>query len=416
MRRRVVVTGVGLISSVGTGTEENWLAIRNGENGIGPITQFDTAGFTARIAGEVKDFDPLAYVDKKDVKKMGRFIQLAMAASEFAVNSANLKVPEEDAENFGVYIGSGIGGFEVIEREHRVLLERGPSRISPFFIPSCIVNLASGYVSIRYGAKGPNSATATACTTSAHSIGDSFRLIQHGYADVMICGGSEACVTPMGIGGFAAMRALSTRNEEPHRASRPWDRDRDGFVVGEGSGILILEDFDHARKRNAPILAEMVGYGMSSDAHHITSPPDNGDGAYRVMRNALRDAQIEPSMVQYVNAHGTSTGQGDKAETIAMKRAFGDHASKLAVSSTKSMTGHLLGGAGGLEAGITVLALRDQIAPPTVNHENPDPECDLDYVPNHARPMEIEYAASNSFGFGGTNGCLVFKRFLPERN
>ncbi len=416
MKRRVVVTGIGLISSVGTGTEENWSAIRNGQNGIGLITQFDTAGFAARIAGEVKNFDPLAYVDKKDVKKMGRFIQFAMAASEFAVKSANLKVPEAEAENFGVYIGSGIGGFEVIEREHRILLERGPSRISPFFIPSCIVNLASGYVSIRYGAKGPNSATATACTTSAHSIGDSYRLIQHGYADVMICGGAEACVTPMGIGGFAAMRALSTRNDEPHRASRPWDRDRDGFVVGEGSGILILEDLEHAQKRNAPILAEMVGYGMSSDAHHITSPPDNGDGAYRVMRNALRDAGIEPCNVQYVNAHGTSTGQGDKAETCAMKRAFGEHAKHLAVSSTKSMTGHLLGGAGGLEAGITVLALRDQIAPPTVNLEHPDPECDLDYVPNHARPMAIEYAASNSFGFGGTNGCLVFKRYPADNN
>jgi 3-oxoacyl-[acyl-carrier-protein] synthase II len=416
VKRRVVVTGVGLISSVGAGTEENWSAIRNGQNGIGPITQFDTTGFAARIAGEVKNFDPLSYVDKKDVKKMGRFIQFAMAASEFAVKSANLKVPEAEAENFGVYIGSGIGGFEVIEREHRMLLERGPSRISPFFIPSCIVNLASGYVSIRYGAKGPNSATATACTTSAHSIGDSYRLIQHGYADVMICGGAEACVTPMGIGGFAAMRALSTRNDEPHRASRPWDRDRDGFVVGEGSGILILEELEHAQKRNAPILAEMVGYGMSSDAHHITSPPDNGDGAYRVMRNALRDAGIEPSRVQYVNAHGTSTGQGDKAETCAMKRAFGDHAKHLAVSSTKSMTGHLLGGAGGLEAGITILALRDQIAPPTVNLENPDPDCDLDYVPNQARPMMIEYAASNSFGFGGTNGCLLFKRYPANNN
>jgi 3-oxoacyl-[acyl-carrier-protein] synthase II len=416
VKRRVVVTGVGLISSVGTGTEANWSAIRNGQSGIGPITQFDTTGFAARIAGEVKNFDPLAYVDKKDVKKMGRFIQFAMAASEFAVKSANLKVPDEEAENFGVYIGSGIGGFEVIEREHRTLLERGPSRISPFFIPSCIVNLASGYVSIRYGAKGPNSATATACTTSAHSIGDSFRLIQHGYADVMICGGAEACVTPMGIGGFAAMRALSTRNDEPQRASRPWDRDRDGFVVGEGSGILILEDLEYARKRNAPILAEIVGYGMSSDAFHITSPPDDGEGAYRVMRNALRDAGIEPCQVQYVNAHGTSTGQGDKAETFAMKRAFGEHARHLAVSSTKSMTGHLLGGAGGLEAGITVLALRDQIAPPTINLEHPDEGCDLDYVPNQARPIQIEYAASNSFGFGGTNGCLVFKRYTPDNN
>ena len=342
---------------------------------------------------------------------MGRFIQFAMAASEFAVASAQLKVPEEQAENFGVYIGSGIGGFEVIEREHRIFLERGPNRISPFFIPSCIVNLASGYVSIRYGAKGPNSATATACTTSAHSIGDSCRLIQHGYAEVMICGGAEACVTPMGIGGFAAMRALSTRNDEPARASRPWDKDRDGFIVGEGAGILVLEELDFARRRGAPILAEVVGYGMSGDAFHITSPPDNGDGAYRVMRNALRDAGIGPSQVQYVNAHGTSTGQGDRAETLAIKRAFGKHASQLAISSTKSMTGHLLGGAGGLEAGIVVLALRDQIAPPTVNLDSPDEGCDLDYVPHKARPMPMEYAASNSFGFGGTNGCLVFRRF-----
>jgi len=409
--RRVVVTGVGLISSVGTGTEECWAAIRSGKNGVAPITQFDASEFACRIAGEVKNFDPLNYVDKRDVKKMGRFIQLAMAASQFAVESAELKVTPEEAENVGVYIGSGIGGFEVIEREHKILLERGPSRISPFFIPSCIVNLASGYVSIRYGAKGPNSATATACTTSAHSIGDSFRLIERGDADVMICGGSEACITPMGVGGFAAMRALSTRNDEPHKASRPWDKERDGFVVGEGAGILVIEELEHARQRGARILAEVVGYGMSSDAHHITSPPEDGDGGYRVMRNALRDAHLEPSQVQYVNAHGTSTGLGDKAETIAIKRAFGEHAGKLAVSSTKSMTGHVLGGAGGIEAGFTVLAIRDQIAPPTMNYEFPDPECDLDYVPNQARPLAIEYAVSNSFGFGGTNGCLIFKQY-----
>lgn len=411
MPRRVVVTGVGLLSAVGTGTDECWSAIRDGKNGIGCITQFDASEFSCRIAGEVKNFDPLRYVDKKDVKKMGRFIQFALAAAEFAVESAQLKILPEESENIGVYIGSGIGGFEVIEREHKILIERGPSRISPFFIPSCIVNLASGYVSIRYGAKGPNSATATACTTSAHSIGDSFRLIQHCDADVMICGGSEACVTPMGIGGFAAMRALSTRNDEPQRASRPWDRERDGFVVGEGSGILILEELEHAKHRGAPIFAEIIGYGMSADAYHITSPPEDGDGGYRVMRNALRDADIEPSEIQYVNAHGTSTGLGDKAETIALRRTFGDHADKIAVSSTKSMTGHLLGGAGGLEAGITVLAIRDQIAPPTINYEFPDPECDLDYVPNHARPMRIECALSNSFGFGGTNGSLVFKRY-----
>lgn len=409
--RRVVVTGVGLVSSVGIGTDENWRAIRAGENGVVAITQFDASQFACRIAGEVRNFDPLRFVDKKDVKKMGRFIQFAMAASEYAMDSAQLKVSPEDAENTGVYIGSGIGGFEVIEREHKILLERGPKWISPFFIPSCIVNLASGYVSIRYGAKGPNSATATACTTSAHSIGDSFRLIQHGDADVMICGGSEACVTPMGIGGFAAMRALSTRNDEPEKASRPWDKDRDGFVVGEGAGILVLEELEHAKRRDARILAEIVGYGMSGDAHHITSPPDDGDGGYRVMRNALRDAGIPPCDIQYVNAHGTSTGLGDRAETRAIKRAFAEHASKLAVSSTKSMTGHLLGGAGGLEAGITVLAIRDQLAPPTVNLVEPDPECDLDYIPNHARPMEIEYALSNSFGFGGTNGCLIFRRY-----
>jgi 3-oxoacyl-[acyl-carrier-protein] synthase II len=410
-RRRVVVTGVGLISPVGTGTEECWTAVRRGESGIGLISQFDTTGFTAKIAGEVKNFDPLAYVDKKELKKMGRFIQFAIAASEFAVKSARLEVTEEDSENVGVYIGSGIGAFEVIEREHKILLERGPSRISPFFIPSCIVNLASGYVSIKYNAKGPNSATATACTTSAHSIGDSFRLIQHGYADVMICGGSEACVTPMGIGGFAAMRALSTRNDEPKRASRPWDMERDGFVVGEGAGILILEDLERAQRRQAPILAEITGYGMSGDAYHITAPPEDGNGGYRVMRNALRDAAIEPDRIQYINAHGTSTGLGDRAETLAIKRAFGGHASKLAVSSTKSMTGHLLGGAGGLEAGITVLAIRDHIAPPTINYEFPDADCDLDYVPNEERPLDIEYALSNSFGFGGTNGCLIFKRF-----
>jgi 3-oxoacyl-[acyl-carrier-protein] synthase II len=323
-----------------------------------------------------------------------------------------LKVDADEAERTGVYIGSGIGGFEVIEREHKVLLEKGPSRISPFFIPATIINLASGYVSIRTGAKGPNSATATACTTSAHSIGDSYRIIQHDDADVMICGGTEAAITPMGIGGFAAMRALSQRNDEPHRASRPWDKQRDGFVVGEGAGILVLEEYEHAKRRGAPVLAEIVGYGMSADAFHITSPSEDGDGAYRVMRNCLRDAKLEPHQIDYINAHGTSTGIGDKIETIAVKRVFEEHAWKVAVSSTKSMTGHLLGGAGGLEAGITVLAIRDQIAPPTINYEEPDPECDLDYVPNCARPMKIDYALSNSFGFGGTNGCLIFKK--PE--
>jgi len=341
---------------------------------------------------------------------MGRFIQFAIAATGFALESSGFKVTPEIAESTGVYIGSGIGGFEVIEREHKVLLEKGPSRISPFFIPATIINLASGYVSIRTGAKGPNSATATACTSGAHAVGDSFRLIQRGDADVMICGGAEAAITPMSIGGFAAMRALSHRNDEPERASRPWDRDRDGFVAGEGSGILILEEYGHAVRRDAPMLAEMVGYGMSGDAYHITSPSEDGDGGFRVMRNALQDAGLEPHQIQYVNAHGTSTPVGDRIETIALKRFFGDHARKVAISSTKSMTGHLLGGAGGLEAGITILALRDQIAPPTINYECPDPECDLDYVPNRARPMPMEYALSNSFGFGGTNGCLIFKK------
>ncbi|HMD69822.1 MAG TPA: beta-ketoacyl-ACP synthase II [Bryobacteraceae bacterium] len=407
----MVVTGVGLVTPLGIGTEASWEAIRAGNCGIGPITQFDASAFSCRIAGEVKGFDPAAYIEKKEIKKMGRFIQFAIAASECALQHSGLKVPPEDAERVGVYIGSGIGGFEVIEREHLNLLHHGPRRISPFFIPATIVNLASGYVSIRYGAKGPNSATATACTTSAHSIGDSYRLIQHGDAEAMICGGTEACITPMGVGGFAAMRALSTRNGDPAHSSRPWDRDRDGFVIGEGAGILVLEEMEFARRRGAHILAEVVGYGMSADAFHVTAPPDDGDGAYRVMRNAMRGAGIRPEQVDYINAHGTSTDVGDRAETQAVKRAFGEHAYKVAVSSTKSMTGHLLGGAGGLEAGITVLAIRDQIAPPTINLDNPGEGCDLDYVPHHARPLKIDYALSNSFGFGGTNGCLIFKRF-----
>jgi 3-oxoacyl-[acyl-carrier-protein] synthase II len=409
-QKRVVVTGVGLLSSVGIGTEQTWEALKRGDSGIATIQAFDATQFACRIAGEVKGFDPATYIEKKEIKKMGRFIQFAIAAADFAMKHANFKVNPEDAERTGVFIGSGIGGFEVIEREHKILLEKGPGRISPFFIPATIINLASGYVSIRTGAKGPNSATATACTTSAHAVGDSFRLIQRGDADVMICGGTEAAVTPMGVGGFAAMRALSQRNNEPQRASRPWDKDRDGFVVGEGAGILILEEYEHAKRRGASMLAELAGYGMSGDAFHITSPSEDGDGAYRVMRNCLKDAELEPSQIQYVNAHGTSTGLGDKIETVALKRVFGEHARKVAVSSTKSMTGHLLGGAGGLEAGITVLAIRDQIAPPTMNYETPDPECDLDYVPNTARKMEIEYALSNSFGFGGTNGCLIFKK------
>jgi 3-oxoacyl-[acyl-carrier-protein] synthase II len=380
-------------------------------SGIAGITAFDATAFSCRIAGEVKGFDPANYIEKKEIKKMGRFIQFAIAAADFALRDSGLKVTPDIAEEVGVYIGSGIGGFEVIEREHQTLLEHGPRRISPFFIPATIINLASGYVSIKSGAKGPNSATATACTTSAHSIGDSFRMIQRGDAIAMICGGTEAAVTPMGIGGFAAMRALSTRNDEPWRASRPWDQDRDGFVVGEGAGILVIEELEFAKARGAKILAEVVGYGMSADAFHVTAPPADGDGAFRVMRNALKDANLVPGQIDYINAHGTSTDVGDRAETMAIKRAFGEHAYKVAVSSTKSMTGHLLGGAGGLEAGITVLAIRDQVAPATVNHEHPDADCDLDYVPNQARPMKIDHALSNSFGFGGTNGCLIFKRY-----
>jgi len=407
----VVVTGVGLISCVGNTTEATWQRLREGRGGISKITAFDTTGFNCKVAGEVKDFDPGAFIEKKEIKKMARFIHFAIAAADEATKAAKLVVDPDDAENVGVYIGSGIGGFEVIEREHKNLLEKGPGRISPFFIPATIVNLASGWVSIRTGAKGPNSATATACTTSAHAIGDSFRLIDRGDADVMICGGAEATITPLSVGGFAAMRALSQRNDDPETASRPWDRDRDGFVVGEGSGVLVLEELERAKKRGAPILAEIVGYGMSGDAYHMTSPSEDGDGPYRVMRNALRDAKIEPSAIQYINAHATSTPLGDKIETLAMKRAFGEHIYKIPISSTKSMTGHLLGGAGGLEAGVTVLAIRDQIAPPTINHFNADPECDLDYIPNYARPLTIDYALSNSFGFGGTNGSLIFKRY-----
>lgn len=407
----MVVTGVGLLSALGNGTEATWSALLAAKSGVGPITQFDASEFSTRIAAEVKNFDPLEFIDKKELRKMGRFIHFAIAASDEAMKASGLQVTAENAERVGVYIGSGIGAFEVIEREHKNLLEKGPGRISPFFIPATIVNLASGQVSIRTGAKGPNSATATACATGAHSIGDSFRLIQHGYADAMICGGAEAAITPMGVGGFAALRALSSRNDEPEKASRPWDKDRDGFVVGEGAGILILEDLESAVKRGAPIVAEIVGYGMAGDAFHITAPSEDGDGAYRVMTNSLKDAGVQGDVVDYINAHGTSTPVGDQIEAAAVKRAFGDHAYKLAVSSSKSMTGHLLGGAGGLEAGITVLAIRDQIAPPTLNLDNPEEGCDLDFVPHTARKMEIRYALSNSFGFGGTNGSLLFKRY-----
>lgn len=411
MKRRVVVTGVGLLCGCGVGTELVWKNLLSGQSGVRLIQQFDTTGFDSRIAGEVRDFDPLQWVEKKEIKKMGRFIQFAIAASEFAVEMSGLKVAPEEADSTGVYISSGIGGFDIIEREHTKLLQGGPGKISPFFIPATIVNLASGQVSIRYGARGPNSATATACSASAHAVGDAFKIIQRGDADVMICGGAEAAITPMGVGGFAAMKALSTRNDEPTRASRPFDAQRDGFVVGEGSGVLILETLEHAQRRNAPILAELVGYGMSGDAYHITQPAANGDGAYRVMMAAIRDAGVSPDVVGYVNTHGTSTPLGDALETIALKRVFGEKAAKVPASSTKSMTGHLLGGAGGLEAGLSILVLRDQVLPPTINYENPDPKCDLDYVPNQARKAEVHYALSNSFGFGGTNAALLFKRW-----
>jgi len=411
LARRVVVTGIGLICGVGNTTEEVWQNLLAGRSGICRITQFDASQFACQIAAEVKNFDPLQFIDKKEIKKMGRFIYLAIAAADEAVKSSGLQVTPENATRVGVHIGSGIGGFDVIEREHKNLLNGGPRRISPFFIPAAIVNLAAGHVSIRFGAKGPNEAACTACTSSAHSIGDAYKIIQRGDADVMIAGGAEAAVTPMSVGGFGAMRALSTRNDAPEKASRPWDSARDGFVIGEGAGILILEELELARRRGASIVAEIVGYGMSGDAYHITQPAENGDGAYRVMLNTLKDAGVQPQQVGYINAHGTSTDIGDKLETIAVKRALGDHAYKVAVSSSKSMTGHLLGGAGGLEAGITVLALRDQILPPTINLENPDPECDLDYVPNRARKANVEYAMSNSFGFGGTNGALLFRRW-----
>ena len=399
-----------MICGVGNTTPEVWAALLAGRSGVGRITQFDASSHACQIAAEVRNFDPLNFIEKKEIKKMGRFIHLAIAASDEAFKMSGLKITPENDERVGVHIGSGIGGFDVIEREHIALLEGGPRRISPFFIPAAIVNLAAGHVSMRFGAKGPNEATATACTTSAHSIGDSFRIIQHNDADVMIAGGSEAAISPMGVGGFAAMRALSTRNDAPEKASRPWDKDRDGFVIGEGSGILVLEELEHARRRDAKILAEVVGYGMSGDAYHMTQPAPEHEGGFRVMRNALRDAGISPDAVGYVNAHGTSTPIGDTLEAHAIRNFFGER--KIPVSSTKSMTGHLLGGAGGLEAGVTVLALGNQILPPTVNLENQDPETTgMDFIPNQARKASVEYALSNSFGFGGTNGALLFRRW-----
>ncbi|PYQ15137.1 MAG: beta-ketoacyl-[acyl-carrier-protein] synthase II [Acidobacteria bacterium] len=410
-KRRVVITGVGLVSPLGVGTEPTWKGLLAGQSGVASITLFDASRHSTRIAAEVKGFNPLNWVEKKDVKKMDRFIQFAVAAADFAVADSGLTIDAAEADQIGVYIGSGIGGFATIEREHETLLKDGPRRISPFFIPAAIVNLASGWVSILTGAKGPNSATCTACTTSAHAVGDSFRLIQRAEADAMIAGGSEAAITPLGVGGFSAMRALSSRNEDPAHASRPFDRERDGFVIGEGAGIVILEELEHARRRGAPIYCEIVGYGMSSDAYHISAPCEDGDGAMRVMNRTLKDAGVEPSAVDYVNVHGTSTPQGDKVEVVALKRVFGEHARRFAVSSTKSMTGHLLGAAGGLEAGITALALKSQMIPPTINYQHPDPDCDLDIVPNAARKADLRYALSNSFGFGGTNGALLFRRY-----
>ena len=410
MGRRVVITGIGLICGVGNNTDEVWKNLLAGKSGVGRITAFDSAQYSCQIAAEVKNFDPLNFIEKKELKKMGRFIHLAIAASDEAFKASGLQITPENAERVGVHIGSGIGGFDIIEREHSNLINGGPRKISPFFIPAAIINLAAGHVSMRFGAKGPNEATATACTTSAHSVGDSFRIIQHGDADVMIAGGTEAAITPMGVGGFASMRALSTRNDEPEKASRPWDSARDGFVIGEGAGILIMEELEHARKRGAQIVGEIVGYGMSGDAYHITQPAPEHEGGFRVMQNAVRDAGLKPEQVGYVNAHGTSTPIGDTLEAHAIRSFF--HGLNVPVSSTKSMTGHLLGGAGGLEAGITVLALRDQIIPPTINLENQDPDTNgMDFVPNQARKAEFKYAMSNSFGFGGTNGALLFRRW-----
>ena len=413
MQRRVVITGIGLICGVGNTTPEVWKNLLAGKSGMAAITGFDTTGFSVTFAAEVKGFDPLNFVDKKESRKMARFIHLALAATQEAMEMSGLKITDDHADRIGVHIGSGIGGFDVIEREHSNMLNGGPRKISPFFIPAAIINLAAGQVSIKYGAKGPNEATATACTTSAHSIGDAYHIIKRGDADAMIAGGAEAAITPMGVGGFAAMRALSTRNDDPEHACRPFDKDRDGFVVGEGAGILILEDLDSAKARGAKILAEIIGFGMSADAYHITSMAPEGEGCYRAMNNAVKSAGIQPDQIQYVNAHATSTPVGDVLESAAMEKLFGERATsgELLISSTKSMTGHLLGGAGGLEAGITIMALLDQKAPPTTNLDNLDPECRLNYVPNEPQDAKIDVALSNSFGFGGTNGSLIFRRW-----
>lgn len=409
-KRRVVVTGVGIITPVGIGVEESWKGLIEGRSGIRKLTRFDASAFATQIAGEVEGFNPEDYIEPKEIKKMDRFIHLAIAASDMAVKDSGLKITDSNAESVGVIIGSGMGGLPAIEYYHSVLLEKGPRRITPFFIPMLIINLAGGHVSMKYGAKGPNSAVATACATGSHSIGDAFKIIQRGDADAMIAGGTESVITPLGIGGFNAMKALSTRNDEPEKASRPFDVDRDGFVMGEGAGIMVLESLEHARSRGARIYAEIVGYGMTADAYHMTSPAPDGEGAARCMAVALKDGGVAPSEVDYINAHGTSTKYGDELESIAIKTVFKDHAYKLAVSSTKSMTGHLLGAAGGVEAVVCILCMRDNIVPPTINLDNPDPQCDLDYVPHKARKMDVNCVMSNSFGFGGTNACLVFKR------
>lgn len=410
-KRRVVVTGLGLVTPLGIGVDSSWRAFLEGKSGIGRITRFDASDLPVHIAGEVKDFDPSLYIEQKEIKKMDRFIHFAVAASTMAIEDSGIRITDENAERIGVIIGSGIGGLPAIEHYHKVYLEKGYRRITPFFIPMLIINLASGQVSIKFGAKGPNSAVATACATGSHAIGDAFRIIQRGEADVMIAGGTESVITPLAIGGFAVMKALSTRNDEPERASRPFDVDRDGFVMGEGAGIIILEGLENARARGARIYAEVVGYGMTSDAYHITAPAPEGEGAATCMSLALKDAGVSPDVVDYINAHGTSTKYGDEIETAAIKRVFGEHAYRLSVSSTKSMTGHLLGAAGGVEAVVSVLSIYNDVIPPTINLDNPDPECDLDYVPHKARHLTVNFALSNSFGFGGTNACLLFKKY-----
>ncbi len=413
-KRRVVVTGVGLITPLGTGTEKSWENLLDGRSGIRKITQFDATHFPCQVAGEVPDFEINQFIEIKEQKKMDRFIHFAFAAAKMAVEDSGLKITKDNADRIGVLVGSGIGGLSAIEHYHTILLEKGPKRISPFFIPMLIINLAAGQISIHFGAKGPNSAVATACASGTHSIGDAFKIIKRGEADAMISGGTEAVITPLAVGGFSSMKALSTRNNEPEKASRPFDRDRDGFVMGEGAGIMVLEDMEHALSRGAKIYAEITGYGMTGDAYHITSPPPEGEGAARCMRASLKDADIHPEEIEYINAHGTSTKYGDELETQAIKSVFGKHAYKFAVSSTKSMTGHLLGAAGGVEGVICALSIFNKIIPPTINLENPDPECDLDYVPNKARAMDLNMAMSNSFGFGGTNACIIFKRYTDS--